>query len=610
MRCFRNFHILLPFFLALPLILSGCEWFSLPSEEDLDQESRFSKPLGNDDIPKFHRGNVGLTQAAPANETVPKPLEAPGSRIQFSGLTSIQGLSVREAFQTSDADELIWAVAECQCAPRWSHMVLKRTLETRGALPQVLVPQIREAILKDSRIRSVINLPGGADGVIARMFANDSQLESTIRSTLISMVQTAWQNPLRIGASESLLFDGFPPLPWERVNGTPGSSGLRPRGFDVSTAALRWVLIGSVPPPWTAGPGKSQVGLPLEQDVQLISWARMMAEINYALGVSRSFDGRIYGGLMINPLDPTATLTGFEAQPKTGAPQLAMTGKMNVSYQPMSSLRLILNGREKWQRLPGLVELQEQARVWKAGALLFRGLRLEARKYPGALFGSNSANLFPSDAQRLGMAFLQGMNGLLAEEFVSLQSMSIGDAFSIPEQKVLRSESDVLTLVRITSAMVDWLAEIRTIDSSGLSEEDKALMRDKAGPDIRDAVRLAVLRALRRSADWLGFENGDAKFSLVNQAEMIAVFAKVEQEHLRSGFVRRRLAVFGQKMIDGLVQRAAGQGGRLDLSPEETIWVKLALDRLKVYAVNDSEFDAVVQFLGAGIGSWNSAAAL
>lgn len=603
------------FGLCLVVSLVGCDWFS-PGPSQSEADDRFlPKPAGKSDASPLNQIDDGTNRTSDQRFPVSLPLDSVQNTVQFTGLNNIlsanQGAGVRESFENTNADDLIWAVSECQCASKWTYLVLKTTLETRGALPQVLVPQVREAILKDSRIRSVINLPGGADGVIARIFANDSQLESTIRSTLVSMIQTAWQNPLRIGASGNLLFDGFPPLPWERGSfNSTGDDNIRPSGFDLSKAALRWILIGSVPAPWAVGPARNQSGNPLEQDIQLLSWTRMMAEVNYVLGISRGFDGRIYGGLMLNPLNPEASLTGFEAQPASGAPSLAMSGKLSVSYQPMNALKLILNGREQWQRLPGLIELQEQARIWKAGALLFRGLRLESRKYPGAIFGSNSANLFPADAQRLGLAFLQGMSVLLAEQFVSLQSMSIGDAFSIPEQRVLRAETDVLSMVRIASAMAEWLTEIQTIDSSGLPDDDKTLMRTKAGPDIRDAIRLAVFRGLRRSADWQSFESGDGKMSLANQAEMIAVFAKIEQELLRSGFVRRRLAVFGQKMIDDLVARSSSRGGRLDLNPEEAIWVRLALDRLKVYAVNESEFDSVVQFLSNGISAWDSTAAL
>ncbi len=578
--------------------LGGCEWLMPADFGDSEGAAGDRKIIPKDGMPTAYE--KGTTEA-----TI--PLENDSVRVPFNGISTIKGASVRERFQSMDYDELTWAVAECRCAPRWSHLVLTRTLEALGPLPQVLVPQVREAVLRDRRIQMVLHLPGGADGVLSQIFANDAQLESTVRSNLLATIQASWQNPMRIGSSQKFYFDGFAPLPWRRP-ATAAGSQARPDGFDVSSVALRWLLVGSDVAPWTAGPGRSRPGLPLEQDIQLVSWARMMAEINYVLGVKRGFDGRIYGGLLLNPRDQTGALTGFELQPATGAPLLAMTGDLKIAYQPMSSLKLIVNGKEQWQRQPGAIDLAEQARVWRAGAAIFKGLRLESRKYPGALFGPDDANIFPGDAQRLGLAFLQGMQVLLGEELVALDAMVIGDSFSIPEQRVQRSETDILSMVRVANAISAWLQEIQSIDSSGLAEKDKTTLRE-AVPKLQDALRLSVLRSLRRSADWLAFEAGTAMIPLARQAEMIATFAKVEQEVLRSGFVRRRIAVFGQKMIDNLVARL-NSSSVLDLSPEEAIWCREALGRMKAYSSNEAAIVTLIQTIDAGIKGWDTSAAI
>ena len=556
------------------------------------------------DLPKIYENGLnpdgGLHDAA-------LPLESDTNRVPFSKVSAFKGAAIREQYQSMDYDDLLWSVAFCDCAPRWTHRVLTRMLEANGALPQVLVPQIREAVLRDKRIQAVLHLPGGADGVISKIFANDSQLESTVRSNLLSMIQTAWQNPLRIGSSQRIYFDGFAPLPWRRP-ASAGGSQVRPEGFSVANAASNWLLVTSGPAPWTAGPGRSRPGLPLEQDIQLVSWARMMAEINYILGVKRGFDGRIYGGLMINPHDPSGALLGYEVLPENGAPALGLSGDLRIAYQPMSSLKLIVNGKERWQRQPGAVDLAEQARVWRAGAAIFKGLRLESRKYPGAIFGPDDANIFPADAQRLGLAFLQGMQVILGDELVALDSMTIGDSWSLPEQRVQRSETDIVSMVRVANSLAAWLQEIQSVDSSGLSEADKSTLRESM-PKLQDALRLSVLRALRRGSDWLAFEAGDGMIPVAKQAEMIATFGKVEQEILRSGFVRRRLAVVGQRLIDNLSTRV-DSNGVIALTPEEAIWCREALSRLKSYSANEAEIANFVQTIDAGIKAWDASASI
>ena len=586
--------------------LTACEWI-LPANFGKPEDSGQGQPGSAGEIRNLYEIGSSGSNSNISGEPSSLPLENDSLRVSFSGIDRFKGTAVRERFQAMDYDDLLWAVADCQCAPRWSHKVLLKTLEANGALPQVLVPQVREAILKDKRIQAVLHLPGGADGVISKLFASDSQLESTVRSNLLASIQSAWQNPLKIGASQNIYFDGFTPLPWHRP-AVVGGSTVRPDGFDVASLASRWLLVGSVPPPWTTGPGRGHLDLPLEQDIQLVSWARMMAEINYILGLKHGFDGRIYGSLMLNPRDPSGHLLGFEMLPETGAPLLALSGQLKIAYQPMSSLKLIVNGKEQWQRQPGSIDLFEQVRVWRAGAAIFKGLRLESRKYPGAIFGSGTANLFPADSQRLGLAFLQGMQVILGEEFVALDTMTIGDSYSISEQRVQRSETDITSMMRIANALSAWLAEIQSLDSSGLSDADKATL-DGGLPKLQDALRLSVLRSLRRSSDWSAFEAGNSVLSLAKQAELVATLGRVEQETMRSGFVRRRLAVLGQKLIENLGERLNGSSG-LDLTPEEAIWCRGALFRLKSYSSNEAEIAALIQTIDAGIKSWDSSAAI
>jgi hypothetical protein len=600
-RIFNNIAVLLT---AQALV--ACQWI-FPGNFIGSQGGAQDTPRANGDLPKLYENGYSEPNPSESGQEAPLPLENDSIRVNFSGVDILKGSAVRERFQAMDYDELLWAVADCECAPRWSHRVLTRTLETYGSLPQVLVPQVREAILKDKRIQAVLQLPGGADSVISKIFASDSQLESTVRSNLLAQIQNAWQNPLKIGSSGKLYFDGFAPLPWQIPARSTGNV-VRPDGFDVGSLAARWLLVASPPAPWMTGPGRSRQNLPLEQDIQLVSWARMMAEINYVLGVKRGFDGRIYGGLMLNPRDPSGNLLGFEMLPATGAPLLGLSGRLKIAYQPMSSLKLIVNGKEQWQRQAGSIDLSEQVLVWRAGAAIFKNLRLESRKYPAALFGSGDANIFPADSQRLGLAFLQGIQVLLGEEMVALDTMSIGDSYSIPEQRVQRSETNLMSMVRVANVLTAWSQEIQSIDSSGLSESDKTVVRD-ALPKLQDALRLSVLRSLRRSTDWQAFESGSAALPVAKQAELIATLARVEQQMMRSGFVRRRIAVLGQKLIDNLSEKL-DSNSQLDLSPEEAIWCREALFRLKSYSANEAEIAALIQTIDAGINAWDAAVSI
>jgi hypothetical protein len=588
--------------LVAPLV--ACDWIYQASEWATGDDSSQQRNSDSGEIRKvYEQGPDKSRQAVDPN----MPLETEDLRVEFEGLRKIKGALVRDRFQATDLDELAWSIASCQCSPRWAHKVLSRTLEANGPLPQVMVPQVREAILRDKRIQAVVNLPGGPEGVISRLFTSDQQLDSQIRSNLLATIQMAWQNPLKIGSSQSLNFDAFTPFPW-RVPAAQGGRVVRPDGFDVGSLALRWLLVANAEAPWTTGPGRVRPDLPLEQDIHLVSWARMMAEINYLLGLKRGFDGRIYGGLMINPRDNSGGLLGFEMLPETGAPMLAMSGQMRVAYQPVSAIKLIINGNEKWARLPGTIDLQEQTRIWRAGAAIFKGLRNESRKYPAALFGVSDVNLFPPDAQRLGLAFLQGMQVLLGEELIAFDVLTIGDNFSIPEQRVQRSETDISSMVRVAAAAAAWVQELQSIESSGLKEDDKVLLRSGL-PKLQDALRLSVLRGIRRSLDWGAFEGAGKGLPLARQAELIATFAAIEQDIMRSGYVRRKMAAFTHRMLENISVRV-NSASYVEFSPEEAIWIKSALSRIRLYSSNEAEVSALIQSIEAGIRAWDSSVAI
>ena len=163
-------------------------------------------------------------------------------------------------------------------------------------------------------------------------------------------------------------------------------------------------------------------------------------------------------------------------------------------------------------------------------------------------------------------------------------------------------------MVRVANVLTAWSQEIQSIDSSGLSESDKTIVRD-ALPKLQDALRLSVLRSLRRSSDWQAFESGSTALPVARQAELIATLARVEQQMMRSGFVRRRIASLGQKLINNLSEKL-NANSQLDLSPEEAIWCREALFRLKSYSVNESEIAALIQTIDAGINAWDAAAAI
>ena len=62
-------------------------------------------------------------------------------------------------------------------------------------------------------------------------------------------------------------------------------------------------------------------------------------------------------------------------------------------------------------------------------------------------------------------------------------------------------------------------------------------------------------------------------------------------------------------MIDNLVVRL-NSSSAIDLSPEEAIWCREALGRMKAYSSNEAEIATLIQTIDAGIKGWDTSAAI
>ena len=105
------------------------------------------------------------------------------------------------------------AFNDCNCTPISDKKSMKYLLEKDGALPQVLMPVVREEIKQNPVLQALNSIPNGPLGSIISalgvLFTTDSQLNSQVQKSLTTQVANSSPNGARSLESIDHKFNGF-----------------------------------------------------------------------------------------------------------------------------------------------------------------------------------------------------------------------------------------------------------------------------------------------------------------------------------------------------------------------------------------------------------------
>src|SRR5690606_24695947 len=129
--------------------------------------------------------------------------------------------------------DLHWALAHCNCAPRVTAAFLKEIAQSRGTLPQPLVPTIREQIRNNSKLKILNILPDGLSDLVTDFFVNDDKIATEIRTGVAEKIANFAPGAPRLAERVPFRFDAFPKL---------GEREDLPAEFRLEDQLARWLL--------------------------------------------------------------------------------------------------------------------------------------------------------------------------------------------------------------------------------------------------------------------------------------------------------------------------------------------------------------------------------
>lgn len=457
--------------------------------------------------------------------------QSAGDTEHTARLDAAAKLSLSEAVSHMAATDIewedAWAFAHCDCAHGLAMRYLVGLGETRGALPEVLVPQIRREIRSDAMLSTILKFASGAFRNAVEWFVGrvlgDEGLAERIRTGLMEKIKRALGMAADAEApdleqSANFRFDLFPTKkdPLAPI----------PTAFSARDQAARAAWIFALPDTWSGA----------RHGTHLLETARVMAEWRYIIGDIDSSTGKMDGGLLFNPKAGLASSLTPLDQSASAAAVGSYSGDYAVTFHQGDALDIALNVDEAWTRKVAAIALDEQAVLADAAARAFHRLKPSARAAVLSLFDADSG-LFPGNAHALPLVFLASVSRLLSDGFIDQDTRSVRQyavLAGMPDAPA--SEPATLkSLTRTLRALTAWYAELQNIAATDIPSE--------AG-DSLDGAAAQLLRGSQLLTSVILRDFSDQ----AQDAETIAALAEANKIMFNSAFLSDKLAAIAPKL--------------------------------------------------------------
>jgi hypothetical protein len=486
-------------------------------------------------------------------ELKPQDKQISSFRLKGSPLNGQVQQKIREALKSTRIanidSQALWAISNCQCVRNVTSKVLKNYATYPGALPQLLVPQIRQEIAEDSKLKALLQLENKLPTIgalLQNMFASDAKIAQSIRDGIDQKLDDALVDGTELKKNLDYRFDFFAHVKnrndLQKLQ--PGQHIQRQVSFDHS--ASLWALIWGIPAMWN---GESPIANK-DHGLQLLHSMRSLAEWQYIMGLEvDSTSGRPHGGLTFDPSGALGNLAAFDPRTLPDDVYRVFGGEYQVSYSSAGAIDLALSGFEQWRRLPNPVNLNEQSRLAVAAALAFKRMRPENRQYVKKLFGSAEVAIFPEESAQLPLIFLSGYGGLLANHFVDPKTRQI---FETSKGASERQSASLLSLARMARATNMWNQETKSVGGGNFDPAIRQRLIE-GSQELLDASQLAIQAILANHISTEALNSPESGLALVMDlnsqqipslevsAEVLSTLVELERKIDGSPLLKRRI---------------------------------------------------------------------
>lgn len=386
-------------------------------------------------------------------------------------------------------EEFLMATAACRCTPRFAGGYQTSLMQTRGTLPQILVPSIRQEIWSQPLLKTLLAItPGNTIGSsIAGLFLKDSKINSEVRKGLSDKLRASLPGGSDAIAQHTLQLDLFQ----NPVQNLGNRDALAPKTMMIGSQAAKWIHIFGTDNLWE---NSTPVRAP-DHGVQMFATAASLLEWSYLYGLDKDQRQQALGGLTFDPrLGPNSAIGAFDPRVQAEGTGI-VSGTYSVSFPEKSAIDSAINARELWKRAPSAITLDEQARVWLAAAMAFERLKPSQRRMT-QMFKS-AGGMLPDEAHQLPLAFLPGMATLLDGGFVDTNALSINEVAYLQAVSTVSTErtAKLTSLAKMMRAMTLWSTTLDSIQN----EKVEAATAQKLAQNqtkIKDVLRLSVQAVL------------------------------------------------------------------------------------------------------------------
>ncbi len=459
----------------------------------------------------------------------------------------------------------LWSLSNADFAVFFARNYLAKQAVMSGSLPQVLLPQVRQGVRNNEKMKLLLKLSdiaGDLGAIIRELFANDSQLAKYIREAIGEIISKTYKSPFRLDSALKFNADAFSsPL----LNESFDIPGVQDQSFSfsVKSQAVRWVYLLSRPQVWKGDPSPSSSYL--DPSLQMLHLFRTLMEWNYVFGLTRNDEGTPFGGLTLavdeasEPAKDDDRLMRFDPREEYEKAR-CIAGVYSVGFQNKSLFDLAMEGGEVWRSSHELLDLEEQATTWIASAVAFHRLRPANRPSHLELFGSDHP--LPESAHLLPLAFLPSMEQLLDGPFISAEDRFIRQhaCFNCAQDVKMRGAS-FKTQIRFIKAASLWAQEL--MDVEDLKDLDQAVItRLKAAPtNLVRAVQLGLQNMFMEFARSVVLPDGRSALMLIEKnssseavdvagvAEAVVTLTDIEQKLLKSKWLREKVGLVNRWLL-------------------------------------------------------------
>lgn len=517
---------------------------------------------------------------------------------------------------------LLWAIANLDSfKDAFSAKYFSDLIQSRGVVPQALVPQVRKEIQNNPILRFLMST--SSSGVanfgswLMNLFMNDNTFANKIRNSISTKLAKSLNTTDKIDNYINFRFDLFQ-LPF---NDFSSKSSTHPIVFDLSDQASKWAMIFSLDNMWMSS--QSNMYKPLafnSHSLQLLLTVLSIAEWSYLWGLEKDSNGRVYGGLSFEASSSSSgSLSSFDPREQGNITPKVLSGKYQISYPASKGdIDLAVKIKEIWQRFAADIDIDEQSRLLAAAALAYSRLKPSARNYLTSRFFDKNVGILPDESYQLPLIFLISVGNLLDKYYIDQDNLNINQfvVLTNSSSNINSQKASLQSLARLARGLSLWIEQLQDISKdrlpSNIAEEI-----NKSLPKLKDALRFTILDIFGRyvvinsntQLQDIAFSYSKYAYELVKFSEVAEALAIMSHVFFKILSTPDSESDYHYRLIGLFHYFAAEYLANIDmnLDAEDIFWGYIALKSFKKYdsnLINAIWLDDALRNLEAAIKNW------